>query len=155
MADWSDLPIQDVALGDFLWEPQDQHCFQLNTHFTLEYWLRIILPFEVNGGRGKPVVGPQREHWLLRRRQSKSADLFHTAVLINISELQRFTEYLFPFFLCSHTLLGTWLNNDYGIDAWICLKSSMASVRKKGGSGRSCINAMWNFSLKPLVKMNM
>lgn len=103
----------------------------------------------------RKACGPQREHWLLRRRQSKSADLFHAAVPINISELHtqwRFTEYLFPFFLCSHTPLGTWLNNDYGIDAWICLQISMAGIMKEGGSVRSYINAMWTFCWNQSLK---
>lgn len=103
----------------------------------------------------RKACGLQREHWLLRRRQSKSADLFHAAVPISISELHtqwRFTEYLFPFSLCSHTPLGTWLNNDYGIDAWICLQISMAGIMKEGGSVRSYINAMWTFCWNQSLK---
>lgn len=53
------MPVQDVVLGDFLWEPQDQHYFHSNAPFTLEHELRIILPFSANG---RSACGPQREH---------------------------------------------------------------------------------------------
>lgn len=129
------MPVQDFVRGGFLWEPQDQRCFQSNTPFPLEYWLRIILPFLANARRGVSVVHRESiDCWGGGR--NRSAELFHTTVLIHVSELHalwRFTEYLFPFFLYPHTPVGTWLNNDYGIDAGIWLKSSMASVMEEGG----------------------
>lgn len=106
------VAVRDFVLGGFLWEPQDQHYFWSNTPFSLQDWLRIIVPFLANGKGGVPVVHRESTDWWGEGR-SRSADLFHTAVLINVSELhtlQRFTEYLFPFFLRPHTPVGTyWL----------------------------------------------
>lgn len=109
--------------------------FSVKHSFPTEYWLRIILPFLANARRGMSVVHRESiDCWGGGR--NRSAELFHTTVLIHVSELHalwRFTGYLFPFFLYPHTPVGTWLNNDYGIDAGIWLKSSMANVMEEGG----------------------
>lgn len=75
--------------------------------------------------------------------RNRSADVFHNAVLISVSELHtlwRFDEYLFPFFLCPRP---PWVLD------WIICKNSVEKFHGKCYGGRwtgwSFMNSMWNF----------
>lgn len=143
-------------LRGFLWETQDQHCFQLSAPFILEYWLRIILPLLANGRRGVPVVHRENtDCW--EGSRNRSTDLFHTLFLslsLNCICCEGSLN-IFPFFLCP-AIHATSLNNSYGLDARIWLKGSMASVMEEGGqAGTLWTPCKTSNSLKSMDKMIM